>query len=102
MKGFIANIEQLTEENPHYRRVLYTGEHLQLVLMTIQPGEEIGEEVHEDHDQFFRIEKGEGKVFIDGYGTAIKADDAIVVPAGAKHNVKTVAALHHLRAAGTS
>ena len=87
MKGFIANIEQLTEENTHFRRVLYTGEHLQLVLMTIQPGEEIGEEVHEDHDQFFRIEKGQGKVWIDDFGTDIAADDAIVVPAGAKHNV---------------
>jgi mannose-6-phosphate isomerase-like protein (cupin superfamily) len=87
MKGFIANIEELTEENQHFRRVLYTGEHLQLVLMTIQPGEEIGEEVHEDHDQFFRIEKGQGKVWIDDFGTDIAADDAIVVPAGAKHNV---------------
>ncbi len=87
MKGFIANIEKLTEENTHFRRVLYTGENLQLVLMTIQPGEEIGEEVHEDHDQFFRIEKGQGKVWIDNFGSDVQADDAIIVPAGAKHNV---------------
>jgi mannose-6-phosphate isomerase-like protein (cupin superfamily) len=87
MKGFIANIEKLTEENTHFRRVIYTGHNLQLVLMTLQPGDEIGEEVHEDHDQFFRIEHGQGKLWIDGFGSDIKSDDAIVVPAGAKHNV---------------
>lgn len=87
MKGFVADIEQLTEENSDFRRVLYTGKHLQLVLMTIQPGEEIGEEVHEDHDQFFRIEKGEGEILIDGNRSKIKSDDAIIVPAGARHNL---------------
>jgi mannose-6-phosphate isomerase-like protein (cupin superfamily) len=66
MKGFVADIERLTEENSDFRRVLYTGKHLQVVLMTIQPGEEIGEEVHEDRDQFFRIGKGEGEILIDG------------------------------------
>ncbi|MES2086137.1 MAG: cupin domain-containing protein [Pseudomonadota bacterium] len=87
MKGFVEDIEELTEDNKDYRRVLYTGKHLQLVLMALQPGEEIGEEVHEDHDQFFRVEKGKGEVWIDGERTKIKSDDAIIVPAGAKHNV---------------
>ena len=87
MKGFVDDIEDLTESNKDFRRVLYTGKHLQLVLMTLQPGEEIGEEVHEDHDQFFRVEKGKGEVWIDGERTKIKSDDAIIVPAGAKHNV---------------
>ena len=69
------------------RRVVYTGKHLQLVLMALKPGEEIGEEVHDDRDQFFRIEEGEGVAVIDGQRHAIKDDDAIVVPAGARHNV---------------
>ena len=87
MKGFVEDIEELTQDNKSFRRVLYTGKHLQLVLMALQPGEEIGEEVHEDHDQFFQVEKGRGEVWIDGQRTKIKSDDAIVVPAGAKHNV---------------
>ena len=87
MQGFVADIEKLTVENADFRRVLYTGKYLQLVLMTLQPGEEIGEEVHEDHDQFFRIESGSGEVRIDGKATPIKDDDAIIVPAGARHNV---------------
>ena len=87
MKGFVDDIEDLTESNKDFRRVLYTGKHLQLVLMTLQPGEEIGEEVHDTHDQFFRIEKGKGEVWIDGVRSKIKSDDAIIVPAGAKHNV---------------
>ena len=87
MKGFVDDIEDLTESNKDFRRVLYTGKHLQLVLMTLQPGEEIGEEVHDTHDQFFRIEKGKGEVLIDGVKTKVKADFAIIVPAGARHNV---------------
>lgn len=87
MKGFVADIEELTEENEDFRRVLYTGKALQLVLMAIQPGEEIGEEVHEDRDQFFRVEEGEGEVWIDGQRTPIEDDTAVIVPAGAKHNV---------------
>jgi len=67
--------------------VLYTGRYLQLVLMSLKPGEEVGEEVHEDHDQFFRVEEGEGQVVIDGATTPIRDDDAIIVPAGARHNV---------------
>jgi mannose-6-phosphate isomerase-like protein (cupin superfamily) len=87
MKGFIDNIETLTTDNTDYRRVLYTGKHLQLVLMTLQPGEEIGSEVHATHDQFLRIEAGRGEVVIDGAKRAVEDDDAIIVPAGARHNV---------------
>jgi mannose-6-phosphate isomerase-like protein (cupin superfamily) len=88
MKGFVNDIGSLTEANRHFRRVLYTGKKLQLVLMTIQPGEEIGEEVHQDRDQFFRVEKGKGAVWIDGHETQIKSDFGIVVPAGARHNIR--------------
>lgn len=87
LKGFLADIEELTEENSDFRRVLYTGKHLQLVLMAIQPGEAIGEETHDDRDQFFRIEEGKGEVWINGQCSKIKSDDAIVVPAGARHNI---------------
>jgi mannose-6-phosphate isomerase-like protein (cupin superfamily) len=88
MKGFIAtDIEQITEDNRDFRRVIYTGKHLQLVLMSLLPGEEIGEEVHTTHDQFFRIEKGHGMVSIDGVESKIGKNDAIIVPAGARHNI---------------
>lgn len=87
MKGFVDNIEKLTEENDDFRRVLYTGHNLQLVLMAIQPGDEIGAEVHEDRDQFFRIEGGQGEVWIDDVCHQVKADDGVIVPQGAKHNV---------------
>ena len=87
MKGFIDNIERLTEENDEFRHVLYTGHNLQLVLMASPAGQEIGEEVHEDRDQFFRIEAGEGEVWIDGIRHRVKADDGIIVPQGARHNV---------------
>lgn len=87
MKGYVADIEELTLGNSDFRRVLYTGKYLQLVLMTLKPGEEIGEETHEDHDQFFRIEAGSGEVRIDRVATAIKDDDVVIVPAGALHNV---------------
>ena len=88
MKGFVDDIETLTEENTDFRRVLYTGKKLQLVLMALQPGEEIGEEVHDDRDQFFRVEKGKGEIVIDGVTTNIKTDIAMIVPAGARHNVR--------------
>ncbi|MCY7312420.1 MAG: cupin domain-containing protein [Pseudoxanthomonas sp.] len=87
MKGFVDNIEQLTLDNVDFRRVLYTGKHLQRVLMTVQPGEAIGGEVHAGHDQCFRIESGQGKVLIDGTRRALHEDDAIIVPAGARHNI---------------
>ena len=87
MKGYCDDIERVTTENDDFRRVLYTGKHLQLVLMTLQPGEEIGEEVHDDRDQFFRIEEGQGEVRIDGAANQVKDDFAVIVPAGARHNV---------------
>ncbi len=87
MNGYVKDIEELTEANTDFRRVLYTGKHLQLVLMALKPGEEIGEEVHADRDQFFRVEEGKGEVVIDGNTTGIKSGDAILVPAGARHNV---------------
>jgi mannose-6-phosphate isomerase-like protein (cupin superfamily) len=87
MKGFVENIEELTKDNADFRHVLYTGKHLQLVLMALNPGEEIGDEVHKDRDQFFRVEKGHGQIVIDGMTHKIKGDDAIVVPAGSRHNL---------------
>ena len=87
MKGYCDDIERATTGNDDFRRVLYTGKHLQLVLMTLQPGEEIGEEVHDDRDQFFRIEEGQGEVRIDGTANKVKDDFAVIVPAGARHNV---------------
>ncbi|MGH7681034.1 MAG: cupin domain-containing protein [Candidatus Eiseniibacteriota bacterium] len=88
MKGFVENIQELTEKNSNFRRVVYTGKQLQFVLMSLRPGEEIGEEVHKDRDQFFRVEKGKGEVWIDGRKTRVESDFGIVVPAGAKHNIK--------------
>lgn len=87
MKGFVKNIEEDTKENENFRKVLYTGKYSQLVLMSLLPGEEIGMEVHEDNDQFFRFEKGKGKCIIDGNEYNIEDDFAVVVPAGAKHNI---------------
>jgi mannose-6-phosphate isomerase-like protein (cupin superfamily) len=89
-RGYCGNIEQLTLANEDFRRVLYTGGHLQLVLMTLQPGEEIGAEVHPDRDQFFRFEEGSGAVDIDGVENPVRDDFAVIVPAGARHNVRNV------------
>jgi mannose-6-phosphate isomerase-like protein (cupin superfamily) len=88
VKGYCDDIEQRTIENQDFRRVLYTGKNLQLVLMTLQPGEEIGAEVHEDRDQFFRFEQGTGVVDIDGAENGVEDDFAVIVPAGARHNVR--------------
>lgn len=87
MKGFNTNIEKDTLENNNFRKVLYTGKHSQLVLMSLKPKEEIGMEVHEDNDQFFRFEKGQGKCIIDDNEYDVADGSAIVVPAGAEHNV---------------
>lgn len=87
MKGFRSNIERDTLQNEDFRRVLYTGKHSQLVLMSLLPGEEIGEEVHETVDQFFRFEKGEGVVSIDGVQSKVRDGDVAIVPSGARHNV---------------
>jgi len=87
MKGFSSNIEKDTLENNNFRKVLYTSKHSQLVLMSLKPGEEIGMEVHEENDQFFRFEQGEGKCIIDGNEYELRDGVAIVVPAGAQHNI---------------
>ena len=88
MKGFHDDIEKLTTSNSDFRRVLYTGRNLQLVLMTLQPGEQIGAEVHEDRDQFFRFEEGAGQVDIDHNCYNVVDGSGIIVPAGASHNVR--------------
>jgi mannose-6-phosphate isomerase-like protein (cupin superfamily) len=86
MKGYVTNIEKITEKNSNFRQVLYTAKHSQLVVMRLKPGEEIGEEVH-NLDQFIRVEKGEGKVVLDGIEHFIEDGSAIVIPEGTKHNV---------------
>lgn len=86
-KGFAANLEEETRKNTDFRRVLYTGKFSQLVLMCLKPKEEIGEETHDDVDQFFRFEEGEGVVVIDGVRNEVKDGRGVVVPSGAKHNV---------------
>ncbi len=86
-KGYHAPIEELTTENTDFRRVLYTGEHMQLVLMSLLPGEEIGLEVHEENDQFFRFESGFGTVIIGETQYSVVDGDAVVIPAGTPHNV---------------
>jgi len=87
MKGFSTNIEKDTLENENFRKVLYTAKHSQLVLMSLEPKEEIGMEVHPDNDQFFRFEKGQGKAIIDGNEYDLTDGVAVVVPAGAEHNI---------------
>lgn len=97
MKGFSANIEKETLENNNFRKVLYSGKHSQLVLMSLRPNEEIGMEVHPDNDQFFRFEKGEGKCIIDGNEYDLRDGSAIVVPAGAQHNIINVSETEGLK-----
>ncbi len=97
MKGYVATLEKETERNSDFRRVMYTGKYSQLVLMSLKPGEEIGEETHRDVDQFFRFEKGEGKVIIDGAEHRVKNGDGVIVPAGARHNVVNVSKRMTLR-----
>lgn len=87
IKGFKSNIENDTINNNNFRKILYTGKNLQLVLMSLKSGEEIGEETHNDNDQFFRFEKGEGKVIINDTEYEVKDGDAIIIPAGSKHNI---------------
>lgn len=86
-KGYKDNIEELTINNENFRKVLYTGAHCQLVLMSLKSNEDIGMEVHEENDQFFRFESGSGKVIIDETEYEVKDGDAVIVPSGAKHNV---------------
>ena len=89
-RGYCADIEKLTLKNSDFRQVLYTGRFSQLVLMSLLPKEEIGSEVHDTHDQFFRFEAGKGKVSIDSEEYRVKDGDCIIVPAGARHNVKNI------------
>ena len=97
MKGFKSNIEKDTLKNANFRKVLYTGEHTQLVLMTISPKEEIGLETHPENDQFLRFEAGRGRVEIDGNRYTVKDGDAVIVPAGARHNVTNVSSTEELK-----
>lgn len=87
MVGLLVNIEEKTRANSFFRQVLYTGQHEQVVVMSILPNEDIGEEVHEIVDQFLRIEEGEGRMVMNGEEHVVKDGDAFVVPAGTKHNV---------------
>lgn len=87
MQGFVKNIEELTLANKNFRKVIYTVQHAQLVLMSLLPNEDIGMEVHDTTDQFLRIEKGEGKVIMNGEEHLLKAGSAIIVPAETKHNI---------------
>ena len=88
--GYIDDIEKETLENENFRKVLFTGPKMQLVVMTIMPGDDIGMEVHEDHDQFIRVEEGEAKVILNGEETMAEDDFAIIVPAGTEHNIVNI------------
>ncbi len=97
MVGYVDNIEQKTLANEYFRQVLFTGKFAQLVVMTLQPNEDIGMEVHNTVDQFFRIEKGEGKVIMNGEERPFKDADAIIVPAGTQHNIINTSATELLK-----
>jgi mannose-6-phosphate isomerase-like protein (cupin superfamily) len=97
MKGFHSNIEKDTQANTNFRKVLYSAEHMQLVLMTLKAGEEIGEEIHAENDQFFRFESGNGKVTIDGNEYTVTDGSAIIIPRGSKHNVMNMSATEELK-----
>lgn len=87
MKGYYIDLEDATKENEYFRKVLFTSDHLQLVLMTIKPGDEIGLETHKDHDQFIRVEEGEGKAIISNDEFFLRDGSAVVIPAGNEHNI---------------
>jgi mannose-6-phosphate isomerase-like protein (cupin superfamily) len=97
MKGYKSNIEKETLKNKNFRKVLYTSKHLQLVLMSLKPGEEIGLETHIGIDQFFRFEGGKGKCIINGNEYNVENGDVIIVPAGSKHNVTNTDAKKELQ-----
>lgn len=97
MAGYVTNIEQATLENEDYRRVLFTGPNMQLVLMTLRPGEEIGLETHDEHDQFIRVEAGTGKVQLGSDEHALSDGVSVVIPAGTKHNVINTSSTEPLR-----
>jgi mannose-6-phosphate isomerase-like protein (cupin superfamily) len=98
MIGFYGNIEALTLKNDFFRKVLFTGKHAQLVLMSLKPGEEIGNEVHSNVDQFFRIEQGEARFILDGREEHVAhSSDAVIVPAGTYHNVINISKTEPLK-----
>jgi mannose-6-phosphate isomerase-like protein (cupin superfamily) len=97
MTGYTTNIERDTLENENFRKVLYTAPNLQLVLMTLQPGEEIGMETHDHGDQFFRVEGGEGEAILDGEAHKLADGDIVVIPAGAEHNIVNTSSSEALR-----
>jgi len=97
MSGYAVNIEQATLKNEHFRQVLFTGPKSQLVLMALRPGEEIGLETHPDTDQFIRVEAGEGQAVIDGQTIELRDGTAIVIPAGAEHNVTNLSSTEMLK-----
>jgi len=97
MKGFTTNIEAAVRTNTNYRKVLYTGKHSQLVLMSLRPSEELGMEVHPNNDQFFRFEMGQGKCIIGGHEYLVKDGDVVIVPSGANHNVINVSGSEELK-----
>jgi mannose-6-phosphate isomerase-like protein (cupin superfamily) len=96
-KGFAGHLEEETRKNTDFRRVLYTGKFSQLVLMSLKPNEDIGEETHDDVDQFFRFEEGEGVVVIDGVKNLVKDGSGVIVPSGAKHNVMNTSKVKSLK-----
>ena len=87
MTGFVGDIEKLTLENSNFRKVIYTAEHSQLVLMSLKSGEDIGMETHKENDQFIRVERGTGKAILEGKGYKLTGGTALVVPAGSEHNI---------------
>lgn len=97
MKGYVTNIEKDTLENENFRKVLYTAPNTQLVLMTLEPDEDIGEEVHEEHSQFIRVEAGVGKAVLDGVEHDLEDGSAVVIPAGMRHNVINTSSTEKLR-----
>lgn len=97
MRGFATDIEKATLSNDDYRRVIFTGTHTQLVLMTLKPGQDIGRETHEGHDQFIRVEEGHGEALMDGQIHPLKDGTAIVIPSGVEHNVTNTSADSPLR-----
>ncbi|PIZ99563.1 MAG: cupin domain-containing protein [Candidatus Komeilibacteria bacterium CG_4_10_14_0_2_um_filter_37_10] len=97
MKGFVADIEKDTIANKNFRQVLYSAQHCQIVLMSLKPGEDIGMEIHADNDQFFRFEKGSGKCIIDGNEYNVQDGSAVIVPAGAEHNIINVSTTEDLK-----
>ena len=97
MAGYVGNIEEKTINNDYFREVVFTGKYFQLVVMSLKPGEEIGSEVHKNVDQFFRVEKGRGKVIINGEENLFTNGVAIVVPAGSEHNVINISTSNDLK-----